>query len=119
MSRTRVVIVPASRPISACRIAVPERFLNFRSCSARSADPRYAASHPHGWSAVSRITANGIDACRFAAKYQASGGTSYSASIHPDGSRTQGAGSISVTRSRKQSGGPGSLAIRLSASNTE
>ena len=115
------------RRSSACRLrgvtgascdAEPPRLRNFRSSSLVRAEPMYAASQPHGCKATSRSTANGIRSWRSAAKYQASGGTSYSASIDPAGHHLPGLASIRVIRSRNEYGGPGSRAMTRPSSKT-
>src|SRR5215212_4504420 len=61
-------------------VALPPRLRKRRSSLLVSAEPQYAASHPHGWRAISNRTENGIFSLRFASKYHASGGIAYFAS---------------------------------------
>src|SRR5262249_3864091 len=76
---TRVVSGPESGWTARNCGAFPPRLRNDRSAPLVSADPQYAASHPHGCSAISSSTANGMFRHRFAGKYQPVSGTSYSA----------------------------------------
>src|SRR3954462_1660154 len=104
---TRVVSVPESGWIGRNCVAFPPRLRNARSSGLVSADPQYAASHPHGCSAISRSTLNGIFSERFSRKYHSPGGTSYSASQLAPALRTNGSPATAVTRSRNWYGGPG------------
>src|SRR5215212_11201985 len=88
-------------------VALPPRLRKLRSSLLVSAEPQYAASHPHGWRAISNRTANGMFSHRFAPKYHASGGTMYCASHEAPAFRTNGAPVTSVMQSRNWNGGPG------------
>src|SRR5829696_4734041 len=81
-------------------VAFPPRLRKLKSSLLVSADPQYAASHPHGWRAISNRTENGIFSLRFASKYHASGGIAYSASHAAPAFRTNGSPVTLVMQSR-------------------
>src|SRR4051812_3633716 len=99
-------------------VALPPRLRNDRSSELVSAEPQYAASHPHGCSAISRSTENSIRSQRLAEKYHAVSGTSYCASQLAPAFITNDSPVTAVTQSRNWYGGPGSRAMTRSRSNT-
>src|SRR5262245_50091263 len=116
--RAVVVSVPVRGVTGRSWVAFPPRLRNARSSGLVRADPQYAASHPHGWRATSDRMPNGIVPVRLAAKYHASGVTSYRASQLAPAWSTNGSPVTAVMRSRNWNGGPGSRAITRSESKT-
>src|SRR3954468_22348559 len=111
VSFTAVVSRPVSGVTGRSCVAFPPRLRKLRSSALVSADPQYAASHPHGWRAISNRTLNGMISLRFAPKYHASGGTAYSAVHAAPAFSTNGSPVTAVMQSRNWYGGPGSRAI--------
>src|SRR5688572_4208044 len=74
---TLTVSKPESGRTARNCLPLPPRLRNDRSSGLVRAEPQYAASQPHGWSAISNRTENGMFSQRFASKYHASGGTVY------------------------------------------
>src|SRR4051794_27978597 len=115
---TVVVSIPLSGVTGRNCVPLPPRLRKLRSSLLVSADPQYAASHPHGCNAISNRTLNGMFSQRFAPKYHASGGTAYLATHAAPAFRTNGSPVTAVMQSRNWYGGPGSRAITRSESNT-
>src|SRR4051812_21202151 len=115
---TVVVSVPLSGVTGRNCVAFPPRLRKLRSSGLVRADPQYAASHPHGWRAISNRTANGMISPRLAPKYHASGGTVYSAVHAAPAFSTKGSPTTSVMQSRNWNGDPGNRAMTRSESNT-
>src|SRR4051794_41982803 len=104
---TVVVRVPDRGVTAPWWTAWPPRLRKHRSSGLVRAAPMNAAYQPHGCSATSSSTANGMTGWRSAVKYQASGGTSYWASMAPPAASFHGSAWTSVTRARNWYGGGG------------
>src|SRR5262245_57277325 len=102
---TVVVSVPLSGVTGRSCVAFPPRLRKLRSSLLVSAEPQYAASHPHGWSAISNRTLKGMFSHRFAPKYHASDGTAYFASHAAPAFKTNGSPVTAVMQSRNWYGG--------------
>ena len=113
---TLIVSVPLAGVTGRNCVPLPPRLRKLKSSLLVSADPQYAASHPHGWRAISNSTANGMLSQRFAAKYHASDGTSYLASHAAPAFIANGSPVTAVMQSRNWYGGPGSRAMTRSES---